>query len=283
MKKRIIFPFIMVVLCCFAGSDSVRAAEETPAFFKNKTADVPIIMYHLVTKNGRYVGKHGITPAELESDLKYLKDNDYQTVIMADLAAFVLKGKKLPEKPIVLTFDDGNSSDYRYLYPLLQKYDMKAVVSVLGHAIDECTTLASKQKEPAVFPNLTWQQLKEMNESQFVELQCHSYNLHSNGGSGQRRGESEEAYHKRLHEDLAKNHQRIEEMTGAKPMTFTYPYGIISDSSKKVLDEMGITATLSCQSGLNHLQEDDPDCLYRLKRSNRPSGVPVYTLLQKMQ
>ncbi|MCL2398809.1 MAG: polysaccharide deacetylase family protein [Defluviitaleaceae bacterium] len=291
VKKRLIYPFIVMMLCCF-GAQPVFAekAEEskteessaTPAFFKQETVEVPIIMYHLVTKNSRYIGKHGITPEELESDLKYLKEKGYQTVVMEDLIAFVNNGIKLPDKSIVLTFDDGNSSDYRYLYPLLQKYDMKAVVSVLGRPTDECTVLASNHESTKIFPTLTWNQIKEMNDSKYVEIQNHSYDLHKDEGSGQKHGESVENYQKRLREDLTKMQMRIKEVLGFEPNTFTYPFGIVSDNAKPVLKELGLIATLSCHDGMNYLKENDLDCLYRLKRDNRPSGVPVSELLEKM-
>ena len=241
-------------------------------------------MYHLVTKNSRYVGKHGITPTELESDLSYLKENGYQTVVMADLIDFVSRGKSLPDKPIVLTFDDGNFSDYLYLYPLLQKYDMKAVVSVLGKATDECTVLAAKQEGAKIFPNLTWEQIKEMSESKFVEVQNHSYDLHQSGlGSAQKQGESVEDYHRRLRDDLSKMQERIKEMTGTKANTFTYPLGRVCDNSKAVLEELNIVSSLSCHDGINTITEKDAECLYRLKRDNRPSGVPISQVLQKMR
>jgi len=296
MKKLIIFSFIALILCCLniqlvlgqEIQEQPKSREggqetETQAFFKAEKAEVPIIMYHLVTKNGRYIGKHGITPDELESDLKYLKDNGYQTVVMSDLVAFVKKGKNLPDKPIVLTFDDGNSSDYRYLYPLLQKYGMKAVISVLGKASDECTVLASKVDEPPILPNLTWGQIKEMHESKLVEVQNHSYDLHGGTiGSAQRQGESVENYHRRLREDLTKLQERIKEMTGAEPNTFTYPLGRVSENAQEVIEELGLVASLSCRSGINILTEDDMACLYLLKRDNRPSGVPVSTILQRI-
>ena len=298
--KRIIFPFIIMFCCCLGvqtvsgktsetsetnetSEASEAGVESEEAFFKSKTAEVPIIMYHLVTKNNRYVGKHGITPAELESDLRYLQEHGYKTVVMKDLIAFVHKGKSLPDKPIVLSFDDGNSSDYRYLFPLLQKYDMKAVVSVLGKATDECTALASAQSVPVIFPNLTWEQIKEMHDSPHVEIQNHSYDLHGKSGSSQRSGEPDETYKKRLHDDLSKLQARIKEMTGSEPNTFTYPLGLVSDNSRPVLEELGIKASLSCHDGLNYLKEDEPDCLYRLKRDNRPSGRPVSEVLKRMR
>ncbi|MCL2420720.1 MAG: polysaccharide deacetylase family protein [Defluviitaleaceae bacterium] len=296
MKMRSFLSFILILLFCL--NTQPIFAEETPthhelsefeeplvapAFIKPETAEVPVIMYHLVTKNGRYIGKYGISPTELENDLKYLKENGYETVVMADLIAFVRRGKNLPKKPVVLTFDDGNSGDYRYLYPLLQKYDMKAVVSVIGSAADECTAIAAKQTSPAVFPNSTWPELKEMSESGFIELQNHSYDLHGARGSGRRSGEPMDAYQKRLKEDLEKMQNLTHEMTGAKLNTFTYPLGIVSDGSEAVLKEIGFVSSLSCGEGMNYLEENNPDCLFRLKRVNRPSGVTASMILQKLE
>ena len=294
MRKRIFFPFIVIFLCFLTarpvygqesqeGQEGEKGKRSEEAFFKAKTAEVPIIMYHLVTKNKRYLGKHGISPEELENDLKYLKENGYETVVMSDLINFVHKGKDLPNKPIVLTFDDGNSSDYRYLFPLLKKYEMKAVVSVLGKATDECTVLAAAQKEAVIFPNLTWEQIKDMSSSKYIEIQNHSYDLHGKNGSAQRDGEPVEIYHKRLREDLSKTQERVEEMTGKKPNTFTFPLGRVSDNSREVLEELGLIASLSCHDGYNYLKKDDPDCLYRLKRDNRPSGVSISTVLGRMR
>lgn len=286
--KKTILAVVLLLLCSVGAA--TPAPEEDPLVpaFKPKTAHVPIIMYHMVTKNSKLVGKHGIYPAELEADLKYLKDQGYETVVMEDLIAFVRKGKALPKKPIMLTFDDGNSGDYQYLYPLLQQYDMKAVLSILGSATDHCTTVAEKDAaanpdKPRKYPHATWPQIKEMADSGRVELQNHSYDLHGSKGSGQRQGESEADYHKRLKEDLAKMQKRLKEETRAKATTFTYPLGIISDSSQAVLEDIGLVASLSCHDGMNILTEGDLDCLFRLKRDNRPSGEPVQTVLEKMR
>ena len=300
MKNKIIFSILTLTLCLLniiyvsaetqseAQSELQSEPQSDPltseeAFFKRETAEVPIVMYHLVTKNSRLLGKWGITPDELESDLKYLKDNGYQTIFMEDVIDFVHNGKRLPDKPIILTFDDGNSSDHRYLYPLLQEYDMKAVVSVLGKFVDDCTVLASKQEGPRYYPNLTWEQAKEMGQSPYIELQSHSYNLHGGSGSTQKKGESVETYHKRLKDDLTKMQERIKEMADAEPNTFTYPYGMISENSQAVLEEMGFKASLSCRNGMNILEEDNPECLFRLKRQDRPSGVHISTILREIE
>ena len=256
---------------------------DTEAFFRrDKEAQVPIIMYHLVTENTRYQGKHGISPAELKSDLQYLKDNDYNTIVIQDLINFVEKGKNLPKNPIVLTFDDGNASDHKYLFPLLQEFEMKAVISILGKTTDEITQQQAENPS-ATYPNLTWGQVIEMHKSGIVEVQSHGYNVHGKAGSGKLRKESGPAYHQRLSEDLQKLQDRCQEHLGSKPTTFCYPLGIISKGSHAVLEELGFVASLSCQEGMNIIKQGDNSCLLKLNRVNRASGRSISSILEGLQ
>ena len=253
--------------------------DDTEVFFRReKEAHVPIIMYHLVTERSRYIGKYGISPQELEADLKYLDANGYNTIVIQDLINFVEKGKRLPKKPIILTFDDSNASDFNYLYPLLKEYDMQAVISIMGKAVDESTQ--GKAKYPAgKYPNLTWQEIKEMHDKGVVEVQNHGYNVHGPAGSGKLKRESPEAYHQRLLADLTKLQDLCEEHFDARPTTFCYPLGIISQGSRAVLEEMGLKASLSCQEGINVIKYGENECLFRLTRNNRPSGKSIEKVL----
>jgi len=281
-----------IILACFtinaitfAAEQNVNETNETNEtevfFFKAKEVDVPIIMYHLVTENSKYIGKYGVSPTELEEDLKYLKKNGYNTIVMQDLIDFVEKGKKLPKKPILLSFDDGNSSDYRYLLPLLQQYKMKAVIAIIGEAVDRCTK-DSEGNPNGKYPNLTWAQVKELHKSGIVEVQSHGYDVHGKRGSGKNQGEDAQAYHTRLLTDLTKLQQACETHLGYVPNTFIYPLGIISDGSRQVLEELGFVASLSCLEGVNKIRQGDKDCLFSLKRYNRPSGQSLESLINKM-
>jgi len=273
---------ITMAILAGAGLQAAPATDidDTEVFFRReKEVQVPIIMYHLVTENNRYVGKYGIRPSQLEEDLKYLKENGYNTVVMQDLINFVEKGKRLPKNPIVLTFDDGNSSDYHFLFPLLKEYDMKVVISIIGSATDKYTK--DLEKNPtAKFPNLTWMQVKEMHDEGIVEVQSHGYDVHGSAGSGKLRRESADAYHRRLVSDLTKLQDRCEEHLGVKPNTFCYPLGIIGKGSQAVLEEMGFVASLSCQEGINIIKQGEKDCLFKLNRNNRPSGRSIDKVLE---
>jgi len=243
--------------------------------------DVPIIMYHLVTERPKYVGKYGITPDQLEQDLIYLKENGYTTVVMQDLINFVEHGKTLPQKPIVLTFDDGNSSDYNYLFPLLQKHKMKAVLAIIGEVTDRYTTDAEKTPS-AKFPNMTWPQVKELHESDFFEIQSHGYDVHGKRGSGNKKGESAEVYYSRLTADLKKLQDACQENLGYTPNTFVYPLGIVGKNSKEIITDMGFVASLGCEEGVNVLRFGDSDSLFKMYRYNRPSNKCIATILESL-
>ena len=126
---------------------------------------LPVLMYHEVKREG--LGKDVILPEEMESDLRYLSREGYTTVVMADVLAFVYAGEPLPEKPIMLTFDDGLGSSYRSLFPLLQKYETRAVISVIGKSADEFSRLP---ENGAHFVHATWSELLEMWDSGLIEL-----------------------------------------------------------------------------------------------------------------
>ena len=95
----------------------------------NDSVKVPIIMYHSVMKSRKSLGKFVISPNEFESDLKYLKEKSYNTILMSDLIAYTKGEKDLPENPIMLTFDDGYYNNYLYVFPLLKQYESKIVLA----------------------------------------------------------------------------------------------------------------------------------------------------------
>lgn len=228
--------------------------------------EVPILMYHSILRSTNTGGNYIITESAFEADLRYLKENNYTTVVMQDLIDYVYNGKSLPEKPVVLTFDDGYSNNFLYAYPLLEKYNSKAVVSLIGYYTD----LYSKTPdENPSYSHITWDNVNEMIKSGLVEFQNHSYNLHTTdkgrNGTKKKRGESNEEYRALLNSDLGKLQDAFKTNSNYTPTTFTYPFGSVSNASFDIIKTMGFKASLSCESGMNHITRD-PECLYMLKR-----------------
>jgi len=259
------------------SSEAEEDAVDTGLF--GETVKVPIIMYHSILKDTKKSGKYVITPSQLEADLKYIRDNGYTTIVMQDLIDYVYNGAELPEKPIILTFDDGYYNNYLYAYPLLKTYNQKAVISIIGKYTDMYT---ENPDENANYAHVTWDNANEMQNSGFVEIQNHSYDMHTTdkgrNGTKKKKGETSEQYKKVLNDDIGRLQGMFLERMGYKPTTFTYPFGSISLESVDIIKDMGFVASLSCESGMNKLKRD-PEELYRMKRYIRTPKESVEEIL----
>lgn len=287
-KKAAIFAVVSILLLCLGAPADWSGSRPVSAPMGGSAAAggdgrvcLPILMYHEVKP--AHTGKDCITPGELESDLRFLQKNGYTAITMTDLIAYVDGRADLPDKPIVLSFDDGYLSSYVYAFPLIQKYDMKMVLSIIGKSTDDFTDIPSDNIDCS---HATWGQIRDMLASGHVELQNHTYNLHHitrrRFGCQKRRGESQAAYERVLTDDLELLQREIFAMTGTQPNTFTYPYGQVSPESVPVLQKLGFRASLTCDYGLN-LIDRDPQSLFGLLRICRPHGSGAQKMLKEAQ
>lgn len=261
-----------------------RAARETIAT-KNEQKGVflPIIMYHAICPDKTRSGEYIIDLPTLEEDIKYLSEHGYTAVFVNDSIRYVRYGEKLPEKPVILTFDDGSYSIKEYLPPLLEKYSMKASVSIVG----EFTTQASESPEapdPA-YSYLSWADISELRDSGNFEFMNHSFSMHSIGerqGVCRKKDEGYERYRKTLYNDLFALQQELEENCGFRPNVFVYPYGFADDAARELIPTMDFDATLGVEEKPNYLVEGDNQCLYDLHRYNRPAWETTKEFMEKL-
>lgn len=268
------------VLAVLAAAASVEKAVTTAGDVQDGLA-LPIIMYHSVLKDTSKSGKYVITPDAFERDLKFLQSSGYTAVFMSDVIDYVKSGKELPPKPIVLTFDDGHLNNKTYILPLLEKYNQKAVISIVGEYTQRFSD--SPDENPS-YAYMSWKNVREVIDSGRVEIQNHSYNMHSLGrrkGTHKIKGESSEHYRGEFVSDVERMQKACGENLGYVPNVFTYPFGSISLESCDYLKEIGFSATLSCGEGMNYIT-DDPECLFLLKRCIRTDTRSVEQILNEM-
>ncbi len=242
---------------------------------------LPILMYHGVTEDPKRIGTFVISSKMLEEDLSYIQKEGYQTVTVDEVIRFVKNGEPLPPKPIILTFDDGYYNNYCYAYPLLKKYNMKAVISPIGKYTDIYSE--SDNKNPA-YAHITWDEIREMMASGLVEFQNHSYDLHQQAGgrtgAKKKNGETVAAYGKVLENDLMIWQEKMEENTGYSPTTFTYPFGGISEASYDILERLGFQASLSCEEKVNVILPGQDACLQKMNRFLRSNTKSAESILK---
>jgi len=233
---------------------------------------LPILMYHSVLDSEAKAGKYIITPAELEDDLAFLRSEGYTAITVGELIAMQAGELPVPARPVMLTFDDGCYNNLSYVQPLLEKYDMKAVLSVVGRYADEASMPG------AIFNNnysyLNWEQLRALQAGGRIEVQSHSYNLHGGDARmGLRRpaGEAEGTYRQIVTADLRMMQKRMEAELGQPALCFTYPFGFITNEGEQIVRELGFPASLSCYERVSTITAE-PGCLRELGRYNRAHG-----------
>ena len=155
-----------------------QMAQAEPLPLEEYTAQVPVLMYHHISEEGN--DSTELSPEAFEAQIAALAEAGYTAVFPEDLAAYVREGKELPEKPIVITFDDGYLSNYEYAYPILKKYGMVATIFVIGSTVGD--TEHYKDTDYPITPHFSCEQAKEMVDSGVISIQSHTYDMHQWGG-----------------------------------------------------------------------------------------------------
>ena len=203
----------------------------------------PILEYHMVTENPHPDAKPYVVPPEdFAEQLDYLAEEGYTTITPQDYAR-ARKGKQqLPEKPIILTFDDGYEDNWRVVLPMLEERGMKAVFYMVTNSIGK----------PGY---LTWDNLFDM-ERRGMEIGSHTANhlpLTTLSPEKQR-------------EELRLSKLMLE-WKGMKTIySFSYPNGSYNAGVVAMLAEEEYLTAVTGEAGLNTL-ETNP---YLLRRVNIP-------------
>lgn len=127
----------------------------TPIGSYSLTVRVPILMYHYVSEPPEDADEYrtdlSVAPQQFRQQLQYLKDNGFTTIDLYDLSLAVTARKALPEKPVILSFDDGYIDNYQNAYPLLREFGFTGTFFVVTEFID--------QQNPAY---MSWEMIEEM-------------------------------------------------------------------------------------------------------------------------
>lgn len=270
MSRLAVIAFTSIIVFVYNLS-GINTYEETINSQLCNEIRLPIIMYHAFLKDSNTHGKFVISPDQFEEDIKYILDKGYEPIFVSDLIEYTEGKKQLPQKPIMITIDDGYYNNYIYVFPILQKYNVKAVIS----PIMKYSELYSQHDENnAYYSHITWEQGREMINSNLIEFQNHTYDLHStnNGRKGIQKKitESVENYQEMLYADLYTAHNLIKENFGFVPQAITLPFGFYSAEADKVLEELEYKVSLSSEEGTNLISPTSS--LRMLKRYNRLHG-----------
>ncbi len=219
---------------------------------------LPILGYHSFTKeksNDQFV----MEIDQFEQQLKYLKKHNYKTISLDEAYDIFKNKKKIPRKTVMITFDDGYQSNYDLAFPLLKKYNMKAVVFVVGYHAktnkDGYMSLETLSKVKSEYPN--------------VEIASHTYNLHVDGVVGIDK--------KQLEEDFKKMNDIVD------TKYFAYPYGKNDKTVEKVLKNNGYKLAFTFGPGKEHRRAGIEKDLYKIPRLNITNNMPMWKFILRLK
>lgn len=273
IRKFHVFAAVLCVLCV-SFLFALKAEKSSLPVSLSPGRDVPVVMYHHITENPKRAGKYVILKSELERDFDLIKEKGYSTVTVSDLIDYVDGKKDLPEKIIMLTFDDGFESVRELAWPLLKERSMKAVLSVVGSITE---TYAENRDRNINYAYLNWDDIRELHESGDFEIQNHTYDMHNIGSGGRKglsrkSGESPVDYEVALKDDLSRMQSLLKNLSGVDATAVAYPYGSYSKETLSIVKKLNFKASFVCEERVNRVTPSDKDSLFNLGRYNRPSG-----------
>ncbi len=244
---------------------------------------VPIVVYHHLLSKAD--DSDNITLDKFKADLEAYKNAGFTTIVYSDLINYVYDGIALPEKPLIISFDDGYLSNYELAYPLLKEMKMKAVISMIGWSVGLDYDVMNDRP---IIPHFTWEQAKEMTESGVIELQSHSFDLHAlQSDEGTRAGvlqlpvEDELAYIATFKQDNALFQAEMIQNIERRATFFTYPYGYYNAFTEGLLKNIGYFGSVTVEEGIN-LIDRNPESLFGLKRIDAAGYLTPEMIVEKI-
>ncbi|MCU0568326.1 MAG: polysaccharide deacetylase family protein [Oculatellaceae cyanobacterium Prado106] len=187
-----------------------------------RSAKVPVMMYHDVLPEKEVF--FDITPQELEAEFRKIQEQGLTPVSMDELVMHLKTGIPLPEKPVLLSFDDGYEGHYLYVYPLLRQFQYPAVFGIYTDKVGKRMGRSS----------LTWEQLQEMASDPLVTIASHTLS-HS---------DLTQLFGDKLDQELVESKRILETELGVPIRYFVYPEGKFDERVTARVEAAGYQAAL---------------------------------------
>jgi peptidoglycan/xylan/chitin deacetylase (PgdA/CDA1 family) len=188
---------------------------------------VPILTYHNLAEQAK--GRLVLAAASFREQMQYLKTNGYRVVSLADFVEFTRLGRQLPQRAVVLTFDDGYRSFKDYAYPVLKELGFTATLFIYTDWVG------------AGRGSLSWNDLRELTAAGF-DIEAHT-KTHADLRRAQ--GETEAQYARRMRTELELPQDLFNKNLGRRSPILAYPYGRWEEGLLPKVKEYGYIAAFS--------------------------------------
>ncbi len=242
-----------------------------------------ILRYHHLIEAGE-TSIDMITMDVFRDQMEAIRQAGYNTVDIWQIRDYVERGTPLPEKPLLICFDDGYRSNYELAFPVLREYGFKATIFAIGVSMGKDSY---KDTGISIIPHFSLEEAREMTASGLITVASHGYNVHENKnvdqnpirpGALQREDETEAEYVAFLTEDAL----HMQELLGEAGGFFAYPTSRHDARCVLILNRAGVFATVCDDAPSTLLVRGLPQCLLDMPRqfvSQNETGADLIALL----
>lgn len=232
IKLKIASWFTVCVVLIFTGL-IYRTIEKKNSAYKRLPLKVPILMYHDISSASDPETEADVwivQTVNFEKHLQSLKKQGYTSVLPKDLAAAKKGQLILPDKPVIITFDDGFLSGITIAEPLLKQYGFQAMVYLITSKVAD--TPEERQKYRGS-PCLVWPEVREAMQRKTLYFGIHSH-THPKALAT-------------LVNEIAYSRDLFRARIGSRPDSFCFPYGQSNQELERLVRDAGFTTAMICE------------------------------------
>lgn len=247
---------------------------------------LPVLMYHHFAEES----SEGtvVSSARFREQISALHDAGYHAVTIPQVIDFVRTGSPLPDKPVLITMDDGYTSNLTLAAPVLEEFNMRAAVFVIG--INEGEQVYVHSGEPFWQERFSYEEAAPWVEKGVIDVQSHTFDMHqleSYGYSGRdgvlkMDGESEEDYRQAILEDFKLARERRGNTVTSDLIALAYPFGYYDLEADTLEKEAGYEVTFTIDERINRLRIGDESCLRLMGRFNVTDSTSGEDLVDRL-
>lgn len=238
--KKVCVIFLGMLIISVLASFLLSKAQGLEMEAQAEPVLIPALTYHRIIPKASSI--YDYTPAQLEGHLQYFKEHGYTPITALEMVEMLANPERLPEKPVVLTFDDGHKSHYTTVFPLLKKYGYRATFFVY-------TDMIAEKSEK----RLTWDELRTM-VREGMDIQSHTKSHPYLTQTKQ--NESQAAYLERLQNEIHGSKVILEEKLERKVELLAYPYGWFNQTIETLAVQAGYRGVFTVNWGVNSVTEN---------------------------
>ena len=219
-----------------------------------KHQTIPILTYHSIEDSGSVIS---VSPLQFEKQIRFLKKSGYKSLPIGEIVKFIKNEVVLPNKAIVITFDDGYRNNFTHAFPIMDACGFTATIFLTTGHCGNSNNWPNQDASIPSLPMLNWEEVAEMSRYGYefgAHTRSHPRLVHLNGNRAAR--------------EILESKADIEANICKPVKFFSYPFGGFNDRVRDIV-RSSFNGAISNKLGKVNCQSD----IYALERINATSQI----------